>query len=160
MPVQVQLNKIELCLKFSELNRLCSIDFMLISQIISFMFVVSKMKCAQDGLKVGLSPSEKIICISMKVLKNDKNIFYFMLKALFVPEIFTFLSWLFGYVEKRLDKKAMVNFKIYDVIDWTTSYYNTHNVIYLKKLRQPNKILSVNRIQHGKCFFLKTIHRL
>ena len=83
-----------------------------------------------------------------------------MLKALFIPEIFTFLSWLFGYVEKRLDKKAMVNFKIYDVIDWTTSYYNTHNVIYLKKLRQPNKILSVNRIQHGKCFFLKTIHRL
>ena len=35
-----------------------------------------------------------------------KNNFYFMLKALFVLEIFTFLSWLLGYVEKPLDKKA------------------------------------------------------
>ena len=31
-----------------------------------------------------------------------KNAFYFMLKALFVLEIFTVLSRLFGYVEKRL----------------------------------------------------------
>ena len=38
-----------------------------------------------------------------------------MIKAFFVLEIFIFLSWLFGYVEKRLDKKAMVNFKIYDI---------------------------------------------
>ena len=28
-----------------------------------------------------------------------------MLKALFVLEIFNFLSWLFGYVRRRLDKK-------------------------------------------------------
>ena len=41
-----------------------------------------------------------------------------MLKALFVLEIITTLSWLFGYVETQLDKKAMVNFKIYDVTDW------------------------------------------
>ena len=54
-----------------------------------------------------------------------RNAFYFMLKTLFVPEIFSFLSWLFGYVQKQLDKKAMVNFKIYDVIDWTTNHYNT-----------------------------------
>ena len=40
-----------------------------------------------------------------------------MLKALFVLDIFTFLSRVFGYVEKRLDKKAMVNYKIYDVTD-------------------------------------------
>ena len=50
-----------------------------------------------------------------------KNVFYFMLKALFVLKIFTFLSWLFGYVGKWLDKKAVVNFKIYDVTDWTTN---------------------------------------
>ena len=36
-----------------------------------------------------------------------------MLKAPFVLEIFKFFSLLFGYVEKWLDKKAMVNFKIY-----------------------------------------------
>ena len=31
-----------------------------------------------------------------------------MLKAFFVFELFTFLYWFFGYLEKRLDKKAMV----------------------------------------------------
>ena len=55
-----------------------------------------------------------------------KNTFYFILKALFVLELFTFLSWLFGYLEKGLDNQAMVNFKIYDVIDWTRNNYNTH----------------------------------
>ena len=34
-----------------------------------------------------------------------KNVFYFMLKALFVLEIFIFLPGLFGYVEKRVAKK-------------------------------------------------------
>ena len=62
-----------------------------------------------------------------------KNAFHFMLKALFVLDIFTFLSRVFGYVEKRLDKKAMVNYKIYDVTDWTTNNYNTHIAQYLKK---------------------------
>ena len=37
-----------------------------------------------------------------------KNVFYFMLKVLFVLEIFIFLSWLFAYVEKPLYKKAEV----------------------------------------------------
>ena len=61
------------------------------------------------------------------------NAFHFMLKAVFVLEIFTFLSWLFGYVEKRLDKIDQVNFKIFDVTDWTTNDYNTHITQYLKK---------------------------
>ena len=38
-----------------------------------------------------------------------------MLKALYILEIFTFLSRLFGYVEKLLDD---------DVIDWTTNNYD------------------------------------
>ena len=38
-----------------------------------------------------------------------------MLKALFVFEIFRFVSWLFGYVEKWLDKKAKVNFNVYEL---------------------------------------------
>ena len=62
-----------------------------------------------------------------------KNIFYFMFKALFVLEIFTFLSWLFGYKEKRLDKKVKVNSKVYDVTDWTANNYNTDIAQYLKK---------------------------
>ena len=56
-----------------------------------------------------------------------------MSKALFVLKIFPFLSRLFGYVEKRLDKIAMVNFKVYDVTDWTTHNYNTHIAQYLKE---------------------------
>ena len=48
-----------------------------------------------------------------------------MLKAFFALEIFTFLSCLFGYVGKQLDKKGQDNFKIYDVTNWTT-----HNYIY------------------------------
>ena len=36
-------------------------------------------------------------------LKVMKIVFYFTLKALFALKIFKFLSWLFGYIEKRLD---------------------------------------------------------
>ena len=61
------------------------------------------------------------------------NAFYFLLKATYILEKFTFLSWLFGYVEKRLDKKAEVNFKIYDVTGLTVNNYNTHIIQHLKK---------------------------
>ena len=44
-----------------------------------------------------------------KNFKMVKNIFYFVLIT--VLQIFTFLSCFFGYVEKRLNKKAEVNFK-------------------------------------------------
>ena len=67
-----------------------------------------------------------------------KNAFYFLLIALFVLKVFTILSRLFGYVEKRFDKKAMVNCKIYDVTDWTTNNYNTHIIQYRKKEKQRN----------------------
>ena len=59
--------------------------------------------------------------------------FYFMLRALFVLKIFIFFSWLFAYLEIWLDKKAMVNFKIYYITDWTKNNYNLHITQYLKK---------------------------
>ena len=62
-----------------------------------------------------------------------KNAFYFMLKALFLIEIFTFLYCIFGKLEKRLDKKTMVNFKIHDVTDWITNVCNINIAQYLKK---------------------------
>ena len=46
-----------------------------------------------------------------------------MLKALFV----------FGYAEKRLDKKAEVNFKFYDIADRTANNYNAHIGQYHKR---------------------------
>ena len=59
-------------------------------------------------IKVGLSPSKNFVFVYFNEIPLNlmKNVFYFMLKALFVLEILTFLSWLFGYVEERLDKKA------------------------------------------------------
>ena len=46
-----------------------------------------------------------------------KSAFYFILKAFFVPKIFKLFSWIFWSCRKRLNKKAKVNFKIYDVIN-------------------------------------------
>ena len=69
-----------------------------------------------------------LICFNESSLKMMKNAFCLMLKALFVLEIFTFLSRLLGYAEKIFDKKAKVDFNIYDVTDWTTNNYNTHTV--------------------------------
>ena len=40
-----------------------------------------------------------------------KNTFHFTLKALFALEILPVLSWLFDYVERRPDNKAIVNSK-------------------------------------------------
>ena len=61
-----------------------------------------------------------------------KNAFYFMLKTLFVLEIFTFLSRLVSYTEKQIDKKVMVTFKIYDIADCKTNNYSTHMIVYKK----------------------------
>ena len=62
-----------------------------------------------------------------------KNALYIILKAYFVLEIFKILSLHFGHVEKLIYKNGQVNFKLYDVIDWTTNNYNTHIDQYLKK---------------------------
>ena len=51
MSIQAQVNNLELCPTFSELNRHCTIELMLISQTIPFMFFVAKTKGAQHGLK-------------------------------------------------------------------------------------------------------------
>ena len=64
-----------------------------------------------------------------------------MLITFFVLEIFSFLSGYFGYVGKRLDKKAIINSKIYDVTDWIKNYQIIYITQYLKRLRQSdNKI--------------------
>ena len=79
-------------------------------------------------LKFGLSPSKEIcfICFNKSLLKLVKNAFHFILKALVIFKIFKFLSWLTGHVEKRLDWKDKVNFKIYDAKTWLINDYNAH----------------------------------
>ena len=62
-----------------------------------------------------------------------KNAFYFNLKALFILNIFRFLSWHFGYIEKRAWLEYESNFKIYDVTTWLTNNYNAYIAQYLTK---------------------------
>ena len=59
--------------------------------------------------------------------------FHFTLNALFILKIFKLLSYLFGNVEKRLDWKNKVHFKIYDVTTWLINNFNTHIAQYLTK---------------------------
>ena len=59
-------------------------------------------------------------------LKMMKNAFYLILKNLFPLKIFKFLPWFCGHVEKLLDYKDKVNFKIYDVTGWLTNKCNIH----------------------------------
>ena len=51
IPMQAQANKLSLNPRFKELDDLCAIESMLISQLIPFMFIVAKAKGAQHGLK-------------------------------------------------------------------------------------------------------------
>ena len=51
MPMQAQVSDLEFCPTFSELDRLCPVELMLILQIIPFMFIVAKTKGAQHALK-------------------------------------------------------------------------------------------------------------
>ena len=71
-------------------------------------------------LKVGASHSKNVavICFHESLVKMIKNAFYFILKALSVLNVFVFLSWLIGHVGMQLDKKAQINFKIFDDRGW------------------------------------------
>ena len=62
-----------------------------------------------------------------------KSAFYFTSKAFFVLKIFKFLSWRFGHVAKRLDKKDKVNFKFYNATAWLTNNRNKDIAQYFEK---------------------------
>ena len=59
MPMQAQVSNMELCPKFSVLNRLRPIELMLISQIIPFMFIVAKTRCPAWTMCFSTSRLEK-----------------------------------------------------------------------------------------------------
>ena len=60
-----------------------------------YSVTLRQIKGALSGLKQYLANESP--------LKMMKNAFYLTLTALFILNIFKFLSWLFGHVEKRLD---------------------------------------------------------
>ena len=51
-------------------------------------------------LKLNFHLQKKMFWFNKSFLKMLKNAFYFILKALFILNIFNFLFWLFGHVEK------------------------------------------------------------
>ena len=61
------------------------------------------------------------------------NAFYLIKNDFLVSRYLNFCPDFFGYVGKRLDKKARVNFKCYDTTVWDTNNCNTHIDQYLKK---------------------------
>ena len=122
------------------------------SKLLCPLFIIhwrklQKVKAINKDIIKGPIPCLRQFLKNENPLKMMKNAFYFMLKTLFVLGIITFLSWLFGYAEKRLDMKTTVNFKTCDVTDWRIDNYNTHIIQYLKKKMQSgNEIWSVHKI--------------
>ena len=57
-----------------------------------------------------------------------KNAFYFILKVIFIFQIFKVFSDLFGHVGKWL-----FSLKVYETIDWETDNYNTEVTQHLMK---------------------------
>ena len=68
MPMQAQLNHMELCPKFSELNRLCPIELMLIPQIMPFISINAKTKGTKYGLK------RQCVLVSEDLKKNSNHL--------------------------------------------------------------------------------------
>ena len=60
-------------------------------------------------------------------------LFHLERKALFVIKILKLYHDIFDHTGRRLDTKAKLNFKFYDVIIWETNNCNTHIAQYLKK---------------------------
>ena len=75
------------------------------------------------GLKSDSDLPKKCFLLQWKPFKNNGKCFLVHVKSSFGK----FLSWRFGYVEKRLDKKAKVNnMEIYVVTNWTTNNCSTY----------------------------------
>ena len=64
--------------------------------------------------------------LNMMFFISSEKLFSFLRYSQFCPDFF-------GYIGKQLDKKAKVNFKIYDVANWNTKSYNKHIARYFKK---------------------------
>ena len=63
IPMQAELNNMELCPEFSELDRLCPIELMLISQIIPFVCCCKKERC----------PAWTYMAMCFSVYRLEKN---------------------------------------------------------------------------------------
>ena len=87
MPMQAQLHKLEFCPKFTELDRLCPIELMLISQIIPVVYCYKQESCPAWTMcfsgnrlkkKKTISPrpcnEEYFISLALKLRLTDKSV--------------------------------------------------------------------------------------
>ena len=66
------------------------------------------------------------------------------------------MYWLFWLLRKQLDKKAKVNFKIYDIIKGNKISFNKYIARYLKnKMLSDNEIWSVEHVEYIHNFSFK-----
>ena len=64
--------------------------------------------------------------------KNDKKCLFHLESSFRFLQYLNFCPDVFIDVEKGLDKKAKISFKIYNIIDWETNNCNTCTAKYLK----------------------------
>ena len=84
-------------------NNFMQTFFSLSQQGVRFRAWAIYVRFTVDGLKVALShlPKKKIVSVAESPLKTMKNIYCFILKALFVLKMFKCLPWFFGHIEKN-----------------------------------------------------------
>ena len=83
-------------------------------------------------MKVELSPPQNKGYESP--LKMMRNHFHFILKALFVFQIFMFFVLTFWLCKKKKTaREESYEKNVYDITNWTADNYNTHIAQYLKK---------------------------
>ena len=77
-------------------------------------------------------------------------------KLLSFSRLLKFLSWLFGHVAKRLDKKDKVDFKFYDFTAWLTNNCTARIAQYLEnKGNQAMKFGQLIECNMNETFFLR-----
>ena len=128
---------IKMCQRLNKRKFLCHLNFLHILNSSCSQFTV----LFPQWNSVALSPCRTIVAavvfIWMKTLLK-------LWKMLFIStwKLFQFLRYLIFYphfcshVEKRLDKKAKVNFKSYNFINWETNNQNILFAQYFKTQRQ------------------------
>ena len=120
MPPQAQANNLELCPKVKELDDLCPIELMLISQIIPFMFIVAKHKGAQHGLKgqCVLVPADlKKIQTTLPRSCDDEHLISLTLKRRLSDT---------SYVNKQNIRPALVNKALEKLVEINPFYNSIH----------------------------------
>ena len=83
----------------------------------SLQYVPPSSKCRTLKQDSHLPHKVSFICFHGRPSKMMRNAFYFILKALLFSGYLSFCPNVFGHLAKRLDKKAKINFKIYEVRD-------------------------------------------